>query len=124
MNINGHGVVPVATFGSADFNVEHIDQTTLSFAGLDVRQKKDLGLLCHLEDINIDSYWDLICQFEDDTLKWTPDNDTEATLTGNLLDGSPFAGTDSICLVPPTNGAPINGQQTPNEVNPNTLPWW
>jgi hypothetical protein len=112
--------------------VEHIDQTTLSFARLDVRQKKNLGLLCHLEDINIDGYWDLICQFEDDTTKWMPgDSDTEATLTGNLLalfDGSALQGTDSICLVPKKHGkkheAVTDNQPTPEKDKLNPLPWW
>jgi hypothetical protein len=36
-NINGHGVIPVAILGSADFDVAQIDVTTLDFAGLQVR---------------------------------------------------------------------------------------
>ena len=45
-----------------------------------------------------DGYDDLVCQFVDDTSSWTV-GDGEATLTGQLLDGTPFEGTDSIKVV-------------------------
>jgi hypothetical protein len=44
-------------------------------------------------------YLDLVCHFEDDTANWNVGNG-EATLTGNLIDGTSFEGTDSICIVP------------------------
>ena len=133
MNINGHGVIPVAILGNAEFDVQTIDQTTLSFAGLEIWQKKKGDLQCHLEDTNIDGYWDLICQFEDDTTKWMPDSETEATLTGNLLDGTAFEGTDSICLRPgkdeeeleATQSEPSNkGKKPTEEDNLDPRPWW
>jgi Laminin B (Domain IV) len=134
MNINSHGVIPVAVLGSAEFDVQTIDQTTLSFAGLEVRQKKKGDLQCHLKDTNIDGYWDLVCQFEDDETKWMPDSETEATLTGNLLDGIAFRGTDSICLRRGKDEQELaestetkqgnNGKSTTEEDNLNPLPWW
>jgi hypothetical protein len=120
LNIDDHGVIPVAVLGSADFDVQTIDTATLSFAGLVPREKKNGQLSCALEDVNIGGYWDLVCQFEDDSTKWAPDSDTEATLTGELTDGTPIAGTDSICLVP-ANGAPVNDEQAP-PLDPR--PWW
>ncbi len=134
LNINGHGVIPVAVLGSAEFDVHTIDQTTLSFAGLEVRENEKGDLQCHLEDTNIDGYWDLICQFEDNATNWMPDSDTEATLTGNLLYGTAFQGTDSICLRPgkdeeefeeATDSEPaIKGKKITEDDNLDPRPWW
>jgi hypothetical protein len=110
-NINGNGVIPVAILGSDDFDVTQIDVATLEFAGLDVRVKGNGTPQCSVEDVSgdftfpegaPDGYDDLVCQFVDDPNEWKPDNST-ATLTGNLkaeYDGTPFHGTDEICIVP------------------------
>jgi hypothetical protein len=45
-----------------------------------------------------DGYTDLVCQFEDDTDMWSP-NDGVATLSGTLVDGTSFEGSDFICIV-------------------------
>jgi hypothetical protein len=119
LNINDHGVIPVAVLGSADFDVSSIDPATLVFAGLVPREKKDGRLSCSYEDVNIDGYPDLVCQFVDDAAAWAPDSDT-ATLRGELTDGTPIAGSDSICLVP-KNGPPANGKEAP-PLDPR--PWW
>jgi photosystem II stability/assembly factor-like uncharacterized protein len=97
--VNGHGVIPVAILGDGNFYVEQIDLNSLSFAGLAVRGKGQKGPMCEMEHSNDDEYPDLVCHFEDDTTSWAP-GDGEATLTGTLLDGTPFEGTDSICVVP------------------------
>jgi hypothetical protein len=99
ININGHGVIPVAILGSGDFDVSQIDLASLSFGGLEVRVRGNKGPLCSFEYSNEDMYLDLVCHFEDDTANWNVGN-CEATLTGNLIDGTPFEGTDSICIVP------------------------
>jgi hypothetical protein len=98
-NINGHGVVPVAILGDEGFDVAEVDLTTILFGGLEVRVRGKKGPLCSLEYSNDDAYLDLVCHFEDDADAWMPGED-EATLTGSLLDGTPFEGTDSICVVP------------------------
>ena len=106
-NIDGNGVIPVAILGSTNFDVTDIDVNTLSFAGLDVRVRGNNTRQCSVEDVSgnftspegdPDGYPDLVCQFVDDPNLWSPDDGT-ATLTGNLLDGTPIEGTDSICLV-------------------------
>jgi len=99
-NINGHGVIPVAILGSDDLEVYDIDPGTLLFSGLEVRMRGNKGPLCHVEDTNNDSFMDLVCQFDDDAENWSTGN-AQATITGNLFDGSPIEGTDSICVVPP-----------------------
>lgn len=98
-NINGHGVIPVAILGDADFDVSQVDTSSLSFGGLSVRIRGKKGTLCSIDYSNSDNYLDLICHFEDDADNWEAGNST-ATLTGNLLDSTAFEGTDSICVVP------------------------
>ena len=98
-NQNGHGVIPVAILGAVDFDVTQIDLATLSFGGLKVRVRGNKGPLCSVEYSNTDEHLDLVCHFEDDSENWEP-GDGEATLTGNLLDGTSIEGSDSICVVP------------------------
>lgn len=110
LNMDGHGVIPVAILGSAEFEVTEIDVSTLSFAGLAVRIKGQGQPQCSVEDVSgdftggpegaPDGYPDLVCQFVDNTDNWSPGN-SEATITGNLLDGTPFVGSDEINIVPP-----------------------
>ena len=99
INLNGHGVIPVAVLGSSSFDVANIDQNALSFGGLDVRFRGKKGPLCNFEDVNLDGIHDLVCHFEDDPDSWEAGED-EATLTGILMDGTQIKGTDAICLVP------------------------
>ena len=107
INKNGKGVIPVAILGSADFDVSQIKVSTLSFGGLVVRVKGNGQPQCSIEDVSgdfttpegaPDGYPDLVCQFIDDTTTWVV-GDGEATLTGQLLDGTPFEGSDSIKVV-------------------------
>ncbi len=99
-NVNGHGVIPVAILGSDTFDANSIDSSTLLFGGLAVRVRGKKGPLCGLEYSNEDSYLDLVCHFEDDADAWEPVSESEASLEGELLDGTAFTGTDSICVVP------------------------
>jgi len=98
-NANGHGVIPVTILGSDSFDVTTIDPSTLLFGGLEVRVRGNKGPLCSLDDSNVDGLLDLVCKFEDNADYWDPGNG-DATLTGNLYDGTEFKGTDSICVVP------------------------
>ncbi len=98
-HINGHGVVPVAILGSETLDVLDVDAASLLFEGLVVRVRSNKGPLCSIEDTNGDSFSDLVCQFEDDPEAWTA-GDATASLTGQLFDGTPIEGSDSICIVP------------------------
>jgi hypothetical protein len=99
-NQNGHGVIPVAILGGADFFVEEINTETLSFAGLNVRIRGNAKPMCSIENVNMDEYPDLVCHFEDISENWVIGNEESATLTGDLFDGSSFIGADTICVVP------------------------
>ena len=107
-NVNGHGVIPVAILGSDTFDVAQVDVSSLMFAGLLVRVRGNGNPQCSIADVSgdftfpegePDGFLDLVCQFMDDPNFWNP-GDGVADLAGSLLDGTPFKGTDSICLVP------------------------
>ncbi len=86
-----NGAIPVAILGSVTLDVVQIDQTTLSFEGLDVRERGNGALSCNIRDANRDGFADLVCQYQDTT--------TEGTLIGELFDGSHIEGTDTFCVV-------------------------
>jgi hypothetical protein len=52
---------------------------------------------CIRTDTNADGFTDLTCYFAFNRNTFSPDNGT-ATLTGKLLDGTPFSGSDSIVI--------------------------
>jgi hypothetical protein len=102
-NNDGHGVIPVAILGSADFDVTQVDAGTVKLEGLDVAARgKAEKLLAHVEDVNGDGFDDLVLNIEDTDGTFSSGSGT-ATLTGNLLTafgGTPIQGTDAICVVP------------------------
>lgn len=98
-NLNGSGVIPVAILGSSTFDVTQINLSTLSFNGMAVRVKGNGAPQCSLQNVNGDGYADLVCQFVDDPSAWLGGS-TTATVKGNLNSGTPFAGSDEICIVP------------------------
>lgn len=90
-------IIRVVFLGSADFDVLNIDQTTLSFAGLDVSTRRS-GPLCTAFNSSADEYLDLMCRFKHNSDDFEPDSSDQATASGVLIDGRPFQGSDSICL--------------------------
>jgi probable HAF family extracellular repeat protein len=99
-NQNEHGVIPVAIFGAADFDVNNIKVDTLSLQGLGVRMAgKSNKYLAHYQYENDDDYLDLVVQFEDSD-GWTSPGDEYAQLTGELFSGALIEGRDTICIVP------------------------
>jgi hypothetical protein len=100
-NNDDHGVIPVAILGNADFDVNDIDPTTVQLEGLTVKVvgKKTEKLLAHIEDVNGDGIADLVVQIQDEDGTFASGHGT-ANVTGTLWDGTPFLGTDSICIVP------------------------
>jgi hypothetical protein len=98
-NVDGNGVIPVAINGSQEFDVYEVDVSSLQFAGLAVGIRGNGRPQCGYQDSNGDGYLDLVCQFMDDPGLWSP-GDGVAILVGNLIDGTPIEGSDSICVVP------------------------
>jgi len=98
-NSDGHGVIPVAILGSADFDASTVDPFTVLLNGAVVRVKGKSGNAGSLEDVNGDGFQDLVVQIVDDS-SYTV-GDTTATLSGVTYDGVRIVGTDTICIRPP-----------------------
>ena len=94
---DGHGAIPVAILGTADFDVTQIDPATLELDGQVVRTTPKGKLQAHFKDANGDGVLELVLQFEDVAGTYPP-GDGVGTLTGQTLDGpahsrvSPTAG--------------------------------
>lgn len=100
-NIDGNGVVPVAILGGASANVADINNETISFNGLAVRQKGNGNRSCGAEDVNGDLVSDLVCHFEDDPSNWSTINDNgEGELTATLFNGTQISLSDYFCVMP------------------------
>jgi len=112
LNPYSRGVVPVVVFGSDEFNVSDIDVTTLRFGPNDASTKHDLAdpfdYTEHIEDVNLDGFMDLMLHFETQETGIVC-GDTEATLSGSLLDGMPFEVTDTFETVGCNSNRPRRG---------------
>lgn len=111
IDLSSGGATPVAMLGSATFDVTLIDLTTLALGSSSVKTvgKRDPRSLCNIEDVSgdfsggaegaPDGFADLVCHFVTESI--VPEaGDTEVKLSGNLFDGTPFEGSDSVNIVP------------------------
>lgn len=97
-NNDGHGVIPVAILGSETFGVDQIVPGSITLEGMTLKTvgKADKALY-HYEDVNDDGFEDLVVQIQDEDGFFEP-GIGDATITGLLLDGRNFQGTDFICV--------------------------
>ena len=94
VNPKSKGVIPVAVLGSTDFDATQVDFTTVTF-GPDGASPVHDG---HVEDVNDDGFPDMVFHFKTQETGIVC-GDTEATLNGEIFDGTPFTGTDAVKTV-------------------------
>ncbi len=100
VNINEHGVIPVAIMGSDEVKVRDINLESLSLQGLDLKMAGKSGkYLVSYEKVNGDEFEDMIAHFEDSD-SWVTPGTEMAKVTGRLMDGTMVKGRDQICIVP------------------------
>ena len=97
INTRSMGVVPVAILGSDTFDVTNVDVSTLMFGNAspthDLSDSDTYNE--HIQDVNDDGFLDLVSHYKQKEIGIACD-DTEATLTADLLDGTTIEGTDSV----------------------------
>ena len=100
---NTKGTVPVAIFGSANFDVSTIDLSSLELNGVEVTEKHTT---IHIENLNDDGFDDAVlhldkagvCAATSDDGDYPLKESADATLTGSNADGD-FEGTGDIRIV-------------------------
>ena len=104
INLCSNGAVPIAILGSDEFDVMDVDTETLRFAEAAVKVvgKKDPHTLCSFEDVNLDGFTDVVCHFVTTDIAALDGESTSATVNGELFDGTPIEGTDSVNIVKDT----------------------
>ena len=101
---NTNDNVPVAVFGSENFDVTTIDLATLELNGVPVTEVH--GTI-HVEDKNGDEFPDAVlhldkagvCDATSDESEYPLKKSADATLTGSTTDGIGFSGTGDIRIV-------------------------
>jgi len=90
------GVIPVAILGSAEFDATEVFVESLRFGPDGAEPTHPNG---HLADVNDDGFTDFVTHYK---VKETGIalGDTEACITGEIPDGTPFEGCDDIRTVP------------------------
>lgn len=97
INLSKKGVIPVAVLGTATFDVADVDPSTVCFGDAEDASQRDCTVApgTKLKDVNGDTILDLVLHFE--TQQTGIDlGDTQACLTGRLVDGTLIEGCDSI----------------------------
>ena len=94
VNLRSNGVIPVAVFGSVDFDATQVDFSTVVF-GPDEASPVHDG---HVEDVNGDFFDDMVFHFKVSETG-IECSDTGATLTGETFGGESITGTDAVKTV-------------------------
>jgi hypothetical protein len=99
INLKSKGLIPVALFGSAEFDVNQVSTDSVTFGPM--HHHTDGGapaVKFHSKDVNLDGYLDLVFFFKP-AQTGLQASDTTACLHGNFLDGSHFCGHDDVRVI-------------------------
>lgn len=100
INIGSNGVIPVAILSSESFDALTLDPETIRLNAAAVKVAGKSGkYLCHSEDVNADSYPDLVCQVLSDSFVIEL-GDSTAVLDGKTRSGLSVHGEDYLSIVP------------------------
>ena len=99
VNLGSQGVTKVAILSTLDFDATTVDALSVELADAQVKVKGNGQPLTTIQDVNNDGFADLVLHMETEGFELT-DGDTEATLTGETLDGEAIEGTDVVRVVP------------------------
>jgi len=97
INVAKKGVIPVAVLSTATFDASTVDPGTTCFGDAEDESQRDCTVApgTILEDVDSDGLLDLVLHFE--TQQTGIDlGDTQACLTGEVFDGRPIEGCDSV----------------------------
>jgi len=93
INLKSKGVVPVAILTTESLDAQDIDPESILFAGaFPIRWK--------IEDVDDDGDNDMLLHFSTQDLADLNEASTVAVLTGSMLDGTSFEGSDTVKIVP------------------------
>jgi len=96
-NHDGNGVIPVAILGSGIFDVTQVNPASITLDGQIIKLKGNGEPQANIEDVNNDGFDDLVVKIIEIDGTYTEGLGI-ATLTGELFDGTPIQGSDSICI--------------------------
>ncbi len=115
--VNSKGKIPVALFGSATFDVNLVDDSTVRF-GSSAESGAYSSIKAGLEDVNGDGFMDKVYHFNfpETNLGST---DTVAYLSGTLVDGTSFEGSSDINIVGGNEKLPVAPDEEVIEVDNN-----
>ncbi len=112
INLNSRGVIPVAILTEGSFDAASVNTTTVMFGKTGYEAEP---VHYAFDDVDSDGDLDMIFHFRtQDTGLET--EDTEATLTGQTMDGVEITGTDSVRIVPPEGKGKPNKSSKPETV--------
>jgi hypothetical protein len=95
INPRSRGVIPVAILTTEDFDATTVDPLSVEFGTSGATEAHNRG---HIEDVDGDGDDDMVLHFRTQETG-IQCGDTEAGLTGETVDGTPFEGSDGIVTV-------------------------
>jgi hypothetical protein len=97
INLGSKGSIPVAILTTADFAASTVAPSAVTFAGASPIERKMVDVVQML-DVDSDDDIDMVLYFSIQDLNLDMDS-TEATLTGETIDGQQIVGTDLVNMV-------------------------
>jgi hypothetical protein len=105
LNVHSKGVIPVAILGTDDFDTTQVDPETMRLSWDGISGIPGVPpLRWAWEDVNGDGLMDIVLKYSmGDLMTYTvtnePPGDLIMTLTGNLMDGTPIEGYDTVRII-------------------------